>query len=63
MPKTNEDLTKHTLMLFTGDYGRIQELHPEISAAKVIRSIIRAYVKKIDPAINTDAIKGDHLDV
>lgn len=61
MRKSKDALQKHTLQLFEGDYERIQSLHPELSAASVIRQIIRQYILKLDPPVELK-IKGD-LDV
>ncbi len=41
------ELRKHTLLLYDGDYLRIQELFPEIGAAVIIRKLIRSYLEKI----------------
>lgn len=43
-----EDLTKHTLNLFRGDYEKLAELYPDVGAAPVIRRIIRNYLKSLD---------------
>lgn len=43
-----EDLTKHTLNLYSGDYLKIQELWPDIGAARVIRQIIRQFLEKLE---------------
>lgn len=34
--------------LFEGDFAKLQDLHPDLGAGKVIRLIVRAYLKKID---------------
>lgn len=57
MPK-NEDFQKHTLHLFRGDYAKLQELHPDVPVAHVIRSLIQAYIKKMDPPVDTSRIKS-----
>lgn len=41
------DLRKHTLHLFDGDYSMIQDLHPDIGAAVIIRKLVRSYLEKI----------------
>lgn len=48
MPKQAEDLQKHTLNLHTGDYARLQDLYPEHGAGKIIRALVRSFLKKID---------------
>jgi hypothetical protein len=62
MKKLKDDLQKHTLQLFAGDYKKLQDLNPEVGAAHVLRNILRAYLLKVDPPVNTSKIKGD-LDV
>jgi len=59
MRKSKEALQKHTLQLFDGDYARIQALHPDVGAAYIIRTIVRTYIQKVDPAVDTSQIKGD----
>lgn len=44
----NEDLQKHTLNLFAGDYDRLQALFPDLSAAVVIRKIVREFADKCE---------------
>lgn len=41
------ELQKHTLLLFQGDYGLIQDLHPDIGAAIIIRKLVRSYIQKL----------------
>lgn len=48
MPKkSDEDLSKHTLRLFAGDYAELQQLYPEIGANVVIRKIVRDFLTRI----------------
>lgn len=61
MRKSKDSLQKHTLQLFEGDYAKLQDLHPEVGAASVIRTIIRQYIIKLSPPVEMK-IKGD-LDV
>lgn len=61
MRKSKEALQKHTLQLFEGDYAKLQDLHPEVGAASIIRTIIRQYILKLSPPVELK-IKGD-LDV
>jgi hypothetical protein len=63
MRKIKDSLQKHTLQLFAGDYAKLQELHPEVGAAHIIRNIIRTYINKIEPPVDVSKIKGDQLDV
>jgi len=42
-------ITKHTLNLYTGDYMKLQSLYPaRIGAAKIIRDLIHAHIRKIE---------------
>ncbi len=59
MAKRNVDLHKHTIMLYEGDYARLQTLHPETGAAAIVREIIRSYLNRVEPPIDTTMIKGD----
>ena len=59
MRKSKEELQKHTLQLFAGDYAKLQELHPTVGAAHIIRTIIRSYLQKVEPAVDTTQIKGN----
>lgn len=59
MPRVTDDLTKHTLHLFAGDYAALQAMHPDVGAAHIIRTIVKAYLKKTNPPIDTSKIKGD----
>lgn len=43
-----EELSKHTLNLFPGDYARIQALYPEIGAGPIIRQVLRAWLDKVE---------------
>lgn len=58
-----EELQKHTLKLFKGDYERIGELVPDCPPAMTIRHLIRAYINKLSPPPSTKlkASAGDHL--
>lgn len=49
--KRREDraITKHTLNLYAGDYAKLQHLYPpRIGAAKIIRDIIHAHIRKVE---------------
>jgi len=42
-------ITKHTLNLYVGDYNKLQTLYSSrVGAAKVIRDIIHAHIRKIE---------------
>lgn len=47
MPR-NEDLQKHTLNLYRGDYEKIQQLYPDLGAARAIRHIIRQFLDRCE---------------
>ncbi len=53
MAKT-EQLHKHTLFLYEGDYRRLQEYYPEIGAAKVIRKVVRKHLDTLDEKSKLD---------
>lgn len=59
MTKRNLDLHKHTIMLYAGDYARLQTLHSDAGAAAIVRELIRSYLNKVEPPIDTKLIKGD----
>lgn len=61
MRKNKDPLQKHTIQLFEGDYAKLQDLHAEVGAASIIRTIIRQYILKMNPPVELK-IKGD-LDV
>lgn len=51
----NDELTKHTLNLFEGDYEKIRSYYPDLGAAVIIRRVLRAFVEQIES-------KGTSLD-
>jgi hypothetical protein len=59
MPR-QDNLSKHTLNLFEGDYGKIQEQYPDIGAAVVIRRIVRAFIEKLEAS---DTLPDTDVDV
>ena len=58
MPRNNEELQKHTLYLFLGDYAKLQEAFPDLTAAAVIRHLVRRTLRQIEttgtPNINVE---------
>lgn len=42
------ELQKHTLNLFPGDYAKLQQFYPDIGAATIIRRIVRKFVEQIE---------------
>lgn len=42
-------ISKHTLNLYAGDYARLQTLYStRVGAAKIIRDIVHAHIRKIE---------------
>lgn len=56
MPKT-EELQKHTLLLYAGEYRRLQEYYSEIGAAVVIRKLVRKHLEQLDAQSKFDIDK------
>ena len=44
----NDDLQKHTLNLFAGDYEKLQQLYPDHGAGPIIRSVIRKFLEQCE---------------
>lgn len=44
----SDELHKHTLHLYLGDYQRLQEYYPEIGAAVVVRKLVRKHLDQLD---------------
>lgn len=45
--RSPEELQKHTLMLYHGDYEELRALYPDVGAAVVIRRLIRQFLDQI----------------
>lgn len=45
MPRRKEDLEKHTLNFFTGDFERVRTLYPGMEVGEVIRTILRNHIE------------------
>jgi len=57
-------ISKHTLNLFAGDYEKLQRYYgPRIGAAKIVRDIIHAHVRRVEAAAAQKVPMVDHLDV
>lgn len=41
-----EQLQKHTLWLFKGDFKRISELYPDLSGAHATRMVLRKHIRE-----------------
>jgi len=44
----NEDLQKHTLNLFRGDYDALALLFPDLGAGPVIRQLVHDFLKRAE---------------
>ena len=45
--KEDRPITKHTLNLYAGQLDKLQELHPRLGAAKVIRTLIEDHIRSV----------------
>jgi len=45
--KEDRPISKHTLNLYTGQLDKLQELHPRLGAAKVIRELVDAHIRSV----------------
>ncbi len=43
-----DELQKHTLNLFAGDYEKLQLLYPDHGAGPIIRSIVRRFIEQCE---------------
>lgn len=64
--KEDRPMTKHTLLLFDGDFAYLQRTYPEVGASKLIRTLVRAHVEgleaKLTPAqvsVKLEELIGD----
>lgn len=46
--KEDHPLKKHTLNLYEGDFDRLIMLYDRLGAGKVVRTLVRAHLRKID---------------
>ena len=44
----SDELQKHTLNLFAGDYEKLQHLYPDHGAGPIIRSVIRKFIEQCE---------------
>ncbi len=59
MPKTADDLQKHTLNFYAGDFDRIRALWPDQEPSVIIREFIHDMIEKheaVSPS-HTPAVK------
>lgn len=46
--KEDRPISKHTLNLYAGQLDKLQELHPRLGAAKVIRTLIDDHIRAVE---------------
>lgn len=44
MPRKKEDLEKHTLNFFTGDFDRARLLYPDMDVGEIVREILHQHL-------------------
>ena len=54
-----ENLTKHTMWLFPGDFRKLGEYYPQLGSSLVVRQLIREHIEKLESQIETDIPKVD----
>ena len=45
--KEDRPISKHTLNLYAGQMDKLQELHPRLGGAKVIRELVDAHIRSV----------------
>ena len=45
--KEDRPISKHTLNLYAGQLDKLQELHPRLGAAKVIRTLVDDHIRSV----------------
>jgi len=48
---------KHTLLLFTGDFETLRELHPEVTPSEIIRTLIQKHIARVQKEIPTPQLE------
>lgn len=43
-----QELQKHTLNLYKGDYEKLRSFYPDIGAGAVIRRIVQRYIEQVE---------------
>lgn len=57
-------ISKHTLNLYVGDYAKLQSLYSSrIGAAKVIRDLVHAHIRKVEETAAQRVPTIDHLEL
>lgn len=58
MPKSREPLTRHTILLTSGTYEKLQDIYNEsVGAAAVVRLLIQRHLSEIERASSKDDLK------
>lgn len=57
----NEPTQKHTLHLFVGDFQRLGELYPDLSASLIIRKLVRKHIE--EHSVKPEAIKAGKINI
>lgn len=50
--KEDRPISKHTLNLYAGQLDKLQELHPRLGAAKVIRTLVDDHIRAAEEGVN-----------
>jgi hypothetical protein len=50
--KEDRPISKHTLNLYEGQLDKLQELHPRLGAAKVIRTLVDDHIRSVAEGLN-----------
>jgi len=62
--REDRTISKHTLNLYAGDYAKLQALYSSrIGAAKIIRDIVHAHIRKIEEDAAQRLPIVDELDI
>lgn len=48
MPRFTENLTRHQLLLFEGDFAKLNSLYQHRSATEVIRKLVRDHINRVE---------------
>lgn len=61
--REENEVQKHTLNLFSGDFQRLQDAYPEIGAGAIIRRLVRAHLKELDKGVRQPRVAVADVDV
>jgi hypothetical protein len=56
MARETEPTTQHLLRLYTGDFERLGELHPDLKRSFIVRQLVRKYIRQHDQSIDLEEI-------